>query len=564
MVRVLAAALLAAALNLAVGAVTAPAHEGHDHGGAPAEVAASVAPRASSVSELFEVVAVARGGVLSVYVDRFDTNEAVAGATVEAQTPAGLAVAVPQPDGSYRLLAPWSAKSGDHELIFTVSAGGQSDVFPIELYIPDTAATSPPLAGFSWLTTPAFAKDIAGRLTGSDWALASSIVGFLIGVLLTALVRRRMPGPAAAGLAIAASLAVAVPGLADEGHDHGAASPGTAAPAARDQAQRTPDGAVFVPKPTQRILGLRTLVTAAGAHGRTLELPGRIIPDPNASGFVQASAGGRLSAPADGFPRLGTAVKKGDVLSYVTPPLQAIDVSDMRQRQGELDQQIAIVERRLTRLEPLSRSGAIAQAQLDEARLELAGLRDRRTALDRNRRDAEPLLAPVDGIVAEANAAAGMMAQPSQVVFQIIEPSRLWVEALSFELTGELERASAQLGGGRTLALAFQGSGLAGRNQAVPIQFRIEGDTAGLRVGQFVTVYAVAGDRQEGLALPRASIVRSGNGQPLVYEHTEPEQFEPREVRVEPLDGERVFVAAGIEPGRRVVTQGAELLNQVR
>ena len=35
------------------------------------------------------------------------------------------------------------------------------------------------------------------------------------------------------------------------------------------------------------------------------------------------------------------------MLAYVTPPLQAIDVSDMRQRQGELDQQISIVERRL-------------------------------------------------------------------------------------------------------------------------------------------------------------------------------------------------------------------------
>ena len=42
-------------------------------------------------------------------------------------------------------------------------------------------------------------------------------------------------------------------------------------------------------------------------------------------------------------------MKQGDVLAYVTPPMQAIDVSDMRQRQGELDQQISIVERRLKR-----------------------------------------------------------------------------------------------------------------------------------------------------------------------------------------------------------------------
>jgi hypothetical protein len=59
-------------------------------------------------------------------------------------------------------------------------------------------------------------------------------------------------------------------------------------------------------------------------------------------------------------------------------------------------------------------------------------------------------------------------------------------------------------------------------------------------------------------------VVRGGNGQSIVYEHTRPERFEPREVRVEPLDAERVLVLSGLSAGRRIVTQGAELLNQVR
>jgi hypothetical protein len=35
-------------------------------------------------------------------------------------------------------------------------------------------------------------------------------------------------------------------------------------------------------------------------------------------------------------------------------------------------------------------------------------------------------------------------------------------------------------------------------------------------------------------------------------------------VRTEALDGARVLVVAGLKPGQRIVTQGAELLNQVR
>ena len=80
------------------------------------------------------------------------------------------------------------------------------------------------------------------------------------------------------------------------------------------------------------------------------------------------------------------------------------------------------------------------------------------------------------------------MAQPSAVLFQIMEPTRLWVEALSFDtLTGE-QSAIAKTSAGRILPLGYQGAGFADRNQAVPVHFRIEGDVSGLRAGQFVTV----------------------------------------------------------------------------
>ena len=64
--------------------------------------------------------------------------------------------------------------------------------------------------------------------------------------------------------------------------------------------------------------------------------------------------------------------------------------------------------------------------------------------------------------------------------------------------------------------------------------------------------------------MPRTSVLRGSNGQSIVYEHANAERFVPREVRVEPLDGERVLIVAGVKSARRVVTQGAELLNQIR
>ena len=257
-------------------------------------------------------------------------------------------------------------------------------------------------------------------------------------------------------------------------------------------------------------------------------------------------------------------MKKGDVLAYVTPPLQAIDASDMRQRQGELDQQISIVERRQARYETLVPGGAVARTQLEDTQLELQGLRDRRASLDKSRRNTEELVAPVDGVIAEGTAVAGQIAQSNAVIFNIVDPSRLWVEALSFDSLPGVQSAVARLNNDRIYPLAFRGAGFAGRNQSLPVQFAIQGDVAGLRAGQFVTVLATTDEEKTGFAIPRAALVRNANGQDVVYEHVAAERFEPRPVRVEPLDGDRVVIATGLAAGKRLVVQGAELLGQVR
>jgi hypothetical protein len=542
------------------------AHEGEDHGPADrARPQAAAAPRAEAVSDQFELVAVARRGELTIFLDRVATNAPVADAKISVETPSGSVDAVAAADETYRLAAPWSRAPGRYDLIVTVVAEGAADVLTLTLTVPDRSPASAP-ASTSLLSSAAVAGGFTNRIARNDlFALATGIAGFLLGVG-TAMLARRRSRAAALGLALlaAGSLAAAPdPAFAHEGDDHGAPAAAIQSDE-RDLAQRLPDGAVFVPKATQRILAIRTSVTEAASHRRTIELPGRIIADPNASGYVQASLAGRVSAPEKGFPGLGTRVSKGEVVAYVTPPVQAIDASDMRQRQGELDQQISIVERRIARFEPLAQRGAITQVQLDEARLELQGLRDRRAALDRVRAEPEALAAPVSGVIAEASAVAGQIAQPNTVLFQIVDPTRLWVEALSFDPLNGIAAATARTSAGRSLALAYVGAGLADRNQAVPAHFKVEGDATGLRLGQFVTVLATTADERQGVALPRASIVRGANGQSLVFEHASAERFAPRPVRVEPLDGERVLIAAGLSPKTRVVTQGAELLDQVR
>ncbi|GJE13333.1 efflux RND transporter periplasmic adaptor subunit [Methylobacterium longum] len=581
-----AAALGAVALLAAVLAGPARAHEGHDHGAGQPPVSKTIAPRGEALTEAFELVAVPRDGILTLFLDRFRTNEPVTGATVEVETPEGPRTATATPEGGYALPAPWLSKPGRHAFTATVTAGEDVDILAVAVTVPGgkaTASTDPTASSAASMQAvtsrvSTIARGIRERLGEKDPALFGAVaVAFLLGMLTTGLARGRRSVPAVALAAIGITLVLGTAAFAHGAEDHGAehhgapvqgaalAEPRPGAPAASDLAQRLPDGSVFVPKPTQRLLVLRTTVTEAGIFHRSVALPGRIIPDPNASGVVQSSVGGRLAPPPPGpFPRLGTRVRKGEVLATVTPPIQAVDASDMRQTQGDLDQQISIVERRVDRYKRLATTAAVPQSQLEDAVAELKGLQDRRAALDKIRQQPEPLVAPVDGVVAQAAAVAGQMASPGQMVFQVVDPNRLWVEALSFDALTPAQDATARLADGRTLKLAYQGSGLADRNQAIPVQFAVQGDASGLRVGQFVTVLAGTDTEQTGLALPRAAVVRAGNGQDVVYEHTSAERFEARPVRIEPLDGGRVLIAEGVGPGKRVVTQGAELLDQVR
>ncbi len=530
------------------------AHEGHDHGAASvATAAASSAPRLEAMSGDFELVAARQGAELVIWLDRFETNAAITDATIEVETPAGPQTAAASADGTYRLKAPWAQRPGRHELLFTVTAGESVELLTGALIVPEAASNVSPIA--------------PSATFGSSALAAAGLGGLAMGGLFAGALRRRplVWAPALGVLMLVAFGATRL--FAHEGHEHGAQDSGDQAPAplvAGDRAQALPDGSLFLPKPTQRVLGVRTLLSRPERFARSVELPGRVIADPNSSGLVQAASTGRLSPPQGGFPRLGARVNAGDVLAYVSRPFLAIDQSTMRQQQGDLDQQISILERRLARFETLVKSGAVSQVALDEAKLELSGLRDKRAALESVKQEPEALRAPVGGVIAASSAVAGLMAAPATIVFQIVDPNRLFIEALSMEAPQPGLAASARTADGRVLALTFVGAGLADRNQSMPVQFAVEGDKSGLRLGQFVTVYAQTSEGLDGLAAPRASVVRRANGESLISAHVSAERFEPRLVRTRPLDAHNVLILSGIEPGTRIVSEGAELLNQVR
>ena len=170
------------------------------------------------------------------------------------------------------------------------------------------------------------------------------------------------------------------------------------------------------------------------------------------------------------------------------------------------------------------------------------------------------------GVVSAVRVVAGQVVGSQDVLFQIVDPAGLWVEALSYgdvDLS-QLDGASALLAGGKPLSLSFRGAGRALQQQATLVQFAVEDPPETVAIGQPVRVTARNGASVSGIILPRDAVVRGGNGETLVWRHTDPERFEPRPVRTEPFDATRLVIRAGVASGERIVVRGAEHLNQIR
>lgn len=528
---------------------TAAAHGGHDHGPPLAALPATVRPRMAAETDLYQLVAIVSGaGRLTLFLDRAATNAPLTDADVSLLLGDKRVAASPQPDGSYAIDVPEIGKPGRHALVFRVAHPDGEDLIAGELEIPASASATATVAPTSTVT-------IAQVLSICVALLAGIAIGLFAG-------RRR----AIASTALLLGLALlAMPGRVQAHDGHPASPVPEGASLAGDLPRRLSDGSVFLPKPSQRLLTVLSERAMEGEGRRAVSLLGRIVADPNSAGVVQSINGGRVSAPESGFPRLGQAIKRGDVLALVTPALPLADQSTLAEKQRDLEGAISLARQKLARLNRLG-PGVTPRSTIEDTELEVGNLEQRLAGLKQAKLAPEVLTAPIDGVLSTSRVVAGQVVAAQDNLFQIVDTSRLWVEALVFDQVDPtaIVEATAVGPSGTTMKLAFRGRSHALQAQSILLQFAIATPAADAAIGQPVSVIVRTSEQVKGMLLPREALVRGAAGEAVVWEHVEPERFVVRQVRSEPFDGQRVLVTGGIKAGDRIVVHGAELLSQVR
>lgn len=356
--------------------------------------------------------------------------------------------------------------------------------------------------------------------------------------------------------------AIAGPGAHGPGGEHldAAASAGASGLA------RLPDGSVKLPKLAQRRLGIRTLLAPQSSAAASLELPARVVADPNASGRLQASHGGRIEAGPRGLPLPGQAVRQGDILAWVRHHPEPYAQAAQQALRAELSAARELAEQRLQRLQSLE--GTVPRKDIDAARTEARALAAREQSIAASLVAREPLRSPVSGVVARSELQLGQVVEPSQVLVEIVDPGRLMVEAVTPDagLAGRI--ASAQIAGQPALKLELVGAARMLRDGVLPLNFRVRSAVPGqpmqLALGQPLGLVVALKERADGIVLPAEALVRNPANETVVWIKTGAERFMPQPVQARPLDAKTVLVSAGLAPDNRVVVQGAALIAQIR
>ncbi|HWP43678.1 MAG TPA: efflux RND transporter periplasmic adaptor subunit [Blastocatellia bacterium] len=332
---------------------------------------------------------------------------------------------------------------------------------------------------------------------------------------------------------------------------------------------------------------------------RQITSTGRVIPAAHNQAVVAPPVGGIISTGQ--LPRVGQQVARGQVLAVLNqrPTAaesaqiaagnaqlrieqaridaerrrlgQAANEAQVRLNQAKTEYERAqrLYERKAYSLRQLQAAEAdykAAQANYAAATEQLKALSDGPAARlgSVGVQTSYAVRAPISGIVVKVSKAMGEQVAPGEQIVEIINLDTVWVEAPIFErdLSYLSRRAKpvfttpAYPGVEFTGAIVDIGAVIDERSRATTVTFEVSNRDRTLRIGMQANVRIDAGEGGDAVVIPKEAVLEH-EGKKIVYVLLSGEEFQRREVAIGDELGDKVAVLSGIEPGERVVTQGA-------
>ncbi len=228
---------------------------------------------------------------------------------------------------------------------------------------------------------------------------------------------------------------------------------------------------------------------------------------------------------------------------------------EVQQKRGRADSAFADAERRL----------AIARQRL----FWLTGGGEPLDSMKEESLSTWPLAAPLSGTVEEVPIAPLERVKQGDDLMLVADTTHLYVQAdirerdwAAIHVTrGQMiEVRSPALAGRRLEAkVSYMGRSVVMESRAVPLIAEIDNPDGLLRPGMFVRVALPEAKPREVIAIPESAVV-GNEGRVMVFVVAGEREFLAREVKTGVMEDGSVEVVEGLQPGERIVTEGAFVL----
>ncbi|MBV2128958.1 efflux RND transporter periplasmic adaptor subunit [Arsukibacterium indicum] len=298
------------------------------------------------------------------------------------------------------------------------------------------------------------------------------------------------------------------------------------------------------------------------------------VPTIDAAGTVYSQNNTELTAGIDGrlswVAEAGTLVAAGDLLAQLDPrPLQ-LQQAELRAQLQRANLQAAYFQREYQRLQELQQSQSIAGLQLDKAEADYqlaqadAGIINARIAQLADQLSRTEVRAPFAGVVAERLREAGGDVSRSTPLLRLQDIYQLEVRAyvplnyVRFVRVGDkLNISSAQHQGSAAVSAVIPAADA--QSQRAELRLKLAKDSRHWLAGELVSVKVASRDSKAAVTVHRDALILRSDGTYVVT--VDANNIAHRKaVKVSEGSGDWVTVDEGLNAGEKVVTRGAERL----
>ena len=279
------------------------------------------------------------------------------------------------------------------------------------------------------------------------------------------------------------------------------------------------------------------------------------------------------------FVRLGDYVEKGQKLlslkAITTPELAAnmISITDLEAGLAEAKGEYSVADAEWKRLKGIG-ADLISEKRISDAKIARDQAAEKVKAYQRSKKKMRSvvsvlggnknftLVAPQSGTIISDKFVIGQVVEPGDVIFEISDTDKLWVEArvkpndihkIKIGNIARLTQGKKQTITGKVINI---GRILDEETRTLAVRIELDSKDAALYPGQFVQAHIDSSETHNGIVVPSEAVVRSPDGDWMVFIEESPNQFEPKEIEVKQNLGDKILIS-GLDIGTKIVSKGA-------